>query len=190
MTFSGQDLSITSPQGIGDQVYKQVNSRQSVSGIQGAINSKGEAQTTNVRVDLVAGSNPIRTKGLVGGNAGNPNSVITAGGDVPPYVPVSGVPARTQLLYDYEIGYGNFASTTLLEPTAETPRRGKGRAHVCYVCCHAERESNMVEFRGKWYCRVRMCVKEVAAILKREYNDTYRPANMVDERPGTNPIIQ
>lgn len=63
-----------------------------------------------------------------------------------------------------------------------------GQMRFCAVCAYEFREDQMIMFRGRWYCKPNLHIKQIASILKLEAAERYRPSN-ANERPGPGLII-
>lgn len=63
----------------------------------------------------------------------------------------------------------------VLRTNMGNPKTGRGQAFFCTVCQHEFRESELVKFRGLWYCKPNRHIGEIASILKKEAADRYVP---------------
>lgn len=68
------------------------------------------------------------------------------------------------------------------------PLERVGRMETCTVCNHEFRITEMVQFRGKWYCKPSLHIREIASILKLENESRNRP-RQEREIGNPNPII-
>lgn len=84
---------------------------------------------------------------------------------------------------------GNMVAKTIYQSNAGSVGGERGVMRFCAVCALEYRESDMIAFRGRWYCKERMHVHEIASILKDEAARRYKPNNS-NERPGPGIIVR
>ncbi len=77
----------------------------------------------------------------------------------------------------------------ILRANLGTPHGGEGRVHGCYECGEPFRESELVRFRGNWYCHKNGHVGVIGSILKKEAADRFVPDSS-GESPAMTVIIR
>ncbi len=81
-----------------------------------------------------------------------------------------------------------FSYTNVLQSTMGNVKSGTGIAHFCNVCQLEYRESDLVRFRGLWYCIPKGHNKDIQSILLVENMNAVVP-NSVNEAASADLII-
>lgn len=76
----------------------------------------------------------------------------------------------------------------LWQASMGTPRQGEGKVHGCVICGEPFRESDLLRFRGNWYCKPNLHTGVIRSILRKEAADAYVPDSS-GESPAAVPIV-
>lgn len=68
-----------------------------------------------------------------------------------------------------------FGLDSVLQSTMGNVKTGVGIAHFCTVCQHEFRESDLVRFRGLWYCKPNGHHRDIQSMLLVERSDAFIP---------------